>query len=117
MFFHCDSPGYMVRQKTVEQLRRVANRNRDEITLRAHDFDEDYTFTWNEVTAQQVEKSIYVSLYVWFGAIAVQVIRSYLTDRNSDGHDTNAPNLCINTVLCGGYFAISEAGNGSHYSV
>lgn len=63
LFFHSDTDCIMICQKTVEQKRRTVNRKRDAAALRRHNFDDYLNFSWTEITAHQVEKNIFASLY------------------------------------------------------
>lgn len=93
IYFHCESSSCMTRQKEVEQIRRSVQRTTDSIELKNHPFDAEMNFSWTDITAQQSEKSIFSSYFVWLSPIYIQILRDRFSTEQED-------NVYRQTVLC-----------------
>lgn len=78
----------MVRHKRIQQLRGGKYLNNGETFIRKHAFYEEFTFSWSEITSEQVEKSIFASYYIPMSSLSVQVIRDHLPDHILSWHMT-----------------------------
>lgn len=85
LFFHNDTESVVIRQKKVEQrrrsLRRRSGTNEQDGERCRHDFEENFNFSWADVTSEQHEKNIFASFYVFLSGYAAAMICNSLNDK------------------------------------